>query len=69
MSLALEQSTDLLLERRDSASVRTTPSSARALETVLPWTIDSVPDVQVGQLDGEGACQFFRIKSTALPAF
>ncbi|MEX2529373.1 MAG: hypothetical protein WD960_01255 [Gemmatimonadota bacterium] len=45
----------------DSAGVRVVESSGEALETFLPWTVDTLPDLEIGHLFGEASTQFHRI--------
>lgn len=46
---------------RDSSGVRIVESPEIALTTPLNWIVDSVPDLQVGSLDGAGPDVFSRI--------
>jgi hypothetical protein len=50
-------------EQWDSAGVHIAQSSGDVLQRPLPWVIDSVPDLEIGTVDGEEPYQFTRITS------
>lgn len=45
----------------DSAGVRIVESSGEALGTVLPWVVDTVPNLELGEVEGDGPLQFQNI--------
>jgi len=52
----------------DSAGVRIVESSGQALETALPWVVDTVPDLDLGQVEGDAPLLFQAIRGmVALP--
>jgi hypothetical protein len=50
---------------RDSAGIRIVESPGTVLDIALPWVVDSVPDLELGQVDGGGASQFHNISGVA----
>lgn len=46
---------------RDSAGIRIVESAGVALETVLPWVVDTVPDLELGRMDGDALTHFHDI--------
>lgn len=50
---------------RDSAGGRIVESPGEALVTVLPWKVDTVPDLELGAVEGEGPAQFTSISGIA----
>lgn len=46
----------------DSAGIRIAENPAHVLEHVLPWVVDTVPDLELGQVEGEGPSRFHRIR-------
>jgi hypothetical protein len=52
----------------DSAGVRIVESSGKALDTALPWVVDTVPDLELGQVERAGPLLFADIRGImALP--
>lgn len=45
----------------ETEGVRIVESSAEVLETWLPWVVDTLPDLELGQLEGGGPSQFTNI--------
>jgi len=50
-------------EQWDSASVQITESSGEALAVVLPWVLDTVPELEIGTVAGDEAYQFTSVSS------
>lgn len=48
-------------EQWDSAGIQVSETSGIALEQTVPWDVDSVPDLELGGVDGSGPTQFYRI--------
>lgn len=45
----------------DSAGVRIVTSPSKTLATVLPWVVDTIPNLELGQAERDPASQFHRI--------
>src|SRR5688572_10531055 len=50
---------------RDSAGVVIIENSASLANTVLPWSIDSVPNLHLGAVEGDERYQLFRVSGAA----
>jgi hypothetical protein len=63
---ALEDSSSAAeLVRRDSAGIAIVENPAAAAQAQLDWTLDTVPDFDIGQLEGEAPYELFRVTGVA----
>jgi hypothetical protein len=50
---------------RDSAGIRIVENGDRPADVALPWTVDSLPDLEIGTVGGNESYQLFRVTGAA----